>query len=836
MYDDPSEMRAEYDLIMQWLARSEISAAERRILTIERDNLAPQLNIDRQRVVGERHAARVLSALTPPDPEAVGALVDLARTIQGIAGEPGNPNLFYIYDHGERVAISREQADSLRNGLRNQLQRALRRIESNSTYYWERYHAQVALNEEHPVIAGISGWLADVEDPGLELANRSFAITAQLGVLSGHITAGDMVAAAAILPDVENNYEHIRTLARAYYEGYIEGAEIAVHRLELTRDISFAVAGSIAAVVAAPVVAGFVGVGGLGLTGAGATAATIGGTGVVVGTGMAGVRGTSAAGGVLLAGGSLSEAGSAFTSEAWRGFREGFIAGAGGSAARSLGIAIRGMAAAGSSVTAQVATRVGGEMLVNGTSTLVDSLWQSCRSEQGCNVEQAVQAALRSAVLSVPGALLGGSENPIVRGLVAPFTAGATAYIGARASGVSPEDALAHAGAAVASNILMSRAAHGSEVDAALESRGRSLGASTRQTVASTARRAAPYAAAIMIGVADAVPAVRSGSGRSPVVVEGSVSSAPVVSSPTRSIAPAPSTVEASTPGSPRVAVGPPVSEPISPIPEPTSSAPPRPPRLGTAHADSDGVSFSEPSMPTTQSARRPRVMVDEQRPIGPPDDAPARGSEPEPHAFDAELHPIEGDGRGAHAEATGDDVFEVDSGRAPHDDPRSRDDTEHVPPADAELDIRDEPGLRRDPSESTTPSERLRASLEAAEVHVPDGHDAHHIVASRGGGEAGDRARHVLENAGIGSDSAPNGVPLPRTSTDPGTVPEGLSRHQVLHTDRYYGALADVLEGVPRYDLPARAVSQLVRIDPSNVGARLAIVRELIIEGRFPH
>jgi Domain of unknown function (DUF4157) len=503
-YENPAEMRAEYDLIMQWLARTEISANERRIMTVERDNLAPQLNLDRQRVVTERHAERIHTALTAPDPHAVNALQNLARTIQGISNDPGNPNIFYIYNERERIAISREQAESLRNGLRDQIGNARRRIDSRVTYYWERYHAQAALNREHPIISRISGWLADVEDPRAELYSRYVQIGAQLGQLQGLINASDMVAAATVLPDVENNCEHIRSLARAYYEGYIEGAEIAVRRLEFTRDASFALAGSIAAVVAAPVVAGAVGVGGLGLTGTTATIATVAGTGVVVGTGMATVRGGSAATGVLLSGGTLEEAGSAFTSEAWRGFREGFLSGAGGAAARSVGLAIN---AAGGSMASQIATRVGAEMLINGTTTMIDTL------ARGGTLEDAARAAVISAAQAVPGALLGGSNNPAVRNLLAPFTASGTSYLAARANGASAEEALAQAGVALASNIAMSRALHSPEADAGLVERGRSIGAGARDAVTSTTRRAAPYLGATMIGLADALPPLRSGFG-----------------------------------------------------------------------------------------------------------------------------------------------------------------------------------------------------------------------------------------------------------------------------------------------------------------------------------
>jgi hypothetical protein len=503
-YENPAEMRTEYDLIMQWLARTEISANERRIMTIERDNLAPQLTLDRQRVVAERHAARVQTALTPAETGSANELVELTRTILGIANETGNPAIAYIYHHGERIAISAAQAQTLRNAIREQLTHASRRIESRLDYAWGRYTAQVEINDDHPVISSIAGFLGDVDDPGDDLYISYRTCMTRVHRMQRLIAAGSMLEAAQLIPRAERIAAEVSEMSARFYDGYIEGAEIAVRRLEFTRDASFAIAGSIAAVVAAPLVAGAVGVGGLGFTGAGATIATVTGTGVVVGTGMATVRGGSAATGVLLAGGSLEEAGSAFTSEAWRGFREGFLSGAGGAAARSVGLALN---AAGGTIARQVATRVGAEMLINGTTTMIDVL------ARGGTLEDAARAAVISAAQAVPGALLGGSNNPVVRNLLAPFTAGGTSYLAARAGGASAEDALAQAGVALASNIAMSRAAHSPEADAALVERGRSMGASTRDAVASTTRRAAPYLASTMIGLADALPPLRSGFG-----------------------------------------------------------------------------------------------------------------------------------------------------------------------------------------------------------------------------------------------------------------------------------------------------------------------------------
>ena len=116
--------------------------------------------------------------------------------------------------------------------------------------------------------------------------------------------------------------------------------------------------------------------------------------------------------------------------------------------------------------------------------------------------------------------------------------------------------------------------------------------------------------------------------------------------------------------------------------------------------------------------------------------------------------------------------------------------------------------------------SRALRDGLEAAGIPVPEGHDAHHIVPVNGGGDAGDRARVVLEREGIHIDHPENGIPLPQTTLNPETIPEGLSRHQTIHTGRYYEALAAALEAAP----------------PGTVRDLLQTIRTRIHEGRFLH
>lgn len=487
-YTNPAEMRTEYDLIMQWLTVPDVPQPERRILESERMNLTILLQGERERVAGARQAERLTLALTPTQSGQGSELGNLANIIEGIAGDTGNSELFWIYDRGERIPISRVQRDSLHTTLLDQLEHARGLMVNRVDYYWGRYRSQLDVNDEFPVISAISGWLGGVSDPGAELARRRLVAIGQLEQLRANIRTGHLREAGAMLAGLERDTQIIRAVSRAFYEGYIDGAETAVTVLEITRDVSFAVAASIGAVVAAPFVAGAVA--GAGITGTAATGLTIAGTGTLVGTGSGLVRGGSAALGVGVAGGSADEALAAFRSEGTRGFVDGFMAGAGGSAARALAPVL--LTRLGSQVAARVAT----QMIVNSGATVIDSL------VNGASIEQAARAGLTAAILSIPGGLIGG-DSRLSRQMLGPLMNSATAYIGAIANGATVDQARRGAIVALATGLATGGIIEGREQEiAGYEQSGRQVGRSARATVASTS-------AAVMIGISDAAPPIR---------------------------------------------------------------------------------------------------------------------------------------------------------------------------------------------------------------------------------------------------------------------------------------------------------------------------------------
>ena len=605
VYSDPAQMRAEYDLIMEWLARRDLPRPERRILELERDNLAPQFTSERSRVAGEARVARVRAALTPNEREAGQELQVAARVISGIVRDDANPNLYWIYQNNERIGISAEQANRVRTEIDHQLRRASRMINGDAEMSWDTYQSQLAVNRDSPIIAAIAGWLGGASDPGDELRIRRATLTAQLRGFDAAVATGDFVAAASRLGALERQGQIIHGAAAAFRDQHIEGAERAVGALEITRDVSFAIAGSIAAVVAAPLVAGAVA--GAGLTGGAATVATIGGTGLVVGSGEAVVRGGSSAGGVLLAGGTAREAGQTLLREGRRGAIEGFMAGAGGSAAGLLGPAL----GVGGQVGGQVLRRIAAEAIVNGTTATVDALIH------GATPAQAARAGVQAAVLSVPGAVVGGANSRIVRELGAPFAAGATAYVGAIASGQSRDEALRAATVAVTSAIVMNRVQHGSAADERLSQREQAL----NEAVAGTGAPAASPAAA-RTGIRVELEPATAPSGATPVTA-ATAGPADLPTGVRVELEAASSPPAAATRADDGVPA--PMPQPAGPASQPAYDRPSAPARTGAA----------EPSAgpPSTAS---PAVAQPEPSSVAAPTTSGSAATQPESHAAGA--------------------------------------------------------------------------------------------------------------------------------------------------------------------------------------------------------
>ncbi|GKQ37928.1 AHH domain-containing protein [Streptomyces sp. A012304] len=122
--------------------------------------------------------------------------------------------------------------------------------------------------------------------------------------------------------------------------------------------------------------------------------------------------------------------------------------------------------------------------------------------------------------------------------------------------------------------------------------------------------------------------------------------------------------------------------------------------------------------------------------------------------------------------------AFEDAARHAGPEEARLLDESDDIP-ADKALSPRDRP---HEPGGANSAASELAAAMGPG----PAGHDPHHIVADKDA--RAEVPRQILRQVGIEPrNSALNGVYLPRTSLDPGIVPQAATRHQTVHTNAYY-------------------------------------------------
>ena len=423
-YGSSEEVAAEIDRILAWLERSDLSRADRTLLRDELVHLAPQFESGRRAAAVDRQSARVARALTGGAASDEAQLENVSGVLRSVVPDPARPGVFVLIHEGERLDLGAEQVARLRSDVQQHFRQGARRVGSRIDTGFGYYESQLAVNRDSPVIAAIAGILGDAGDPGLAMSVRRGLAEARLAEVDSLVAAGDFAAAAKALALAERLGVQIERAGRAFNAAHISGAELAVTGLEITRDVSFAIAASIGAVVVAPVVT----------VGTGATAIVTGslGTSAVVGAGSGLLRGGSAAGGELLAGNSTTAAGAAFRREGARGVREGVATGLTGGLGHSAGAAF-GLAKEGAKLSTRLAVEAGADVTGGTVGRLLE----------GQSLGHAVSGAGRDALLGVPGSAVGG----VVRGagprvVAESAVSGLTAAGGALATGGSVNEAI----------------------------------------------------------------------------------------------------------------------------------------------------------------------------------------------------------------------------------------------------------------------------------------------------------------------------------------------------------------------------------------------------------
>ncbi|MGW5671220.1 eCIS core domain-containing protein [Micromonospora sp. NPDC003776] len=349
---DPTEIRAEVDRITAWLQRPDLSRADRSILRQELASLEPGFGAELGRASAQRQQQRLARALSPGDGADEAAVLANIRLIESIRPYQEQPGMAYVMHDGELLVFPQQLADRVRAEVTAALQEAARRTRSinDSTEY--RMNEHLRLNYEDQYVVGFFVSLVSGEEP-VDLQRRMLGPLADSNIALSRYRAAqqrgslsemaDAVFTAAVKAD------QAQTIVLNGIDRAVAAAGAIVTGLTITRNLAFAVALSIGAILAAPVVAA--GVAGTGATGLLATGMTAVGTGTVVGgegflLGFAG-----GAGGELFAGHGGQAALRTGLSEGRRVGEQGFAIGVGGGAslglARNLGVGAAGLTRGG---------------------------------------------------------------------------------------------------------------------------------------------------------------------------------------------------------------------------------------------------------------------------------------------------------------------------------------------------------------------------------------------------------------------------------------------------------------------------------------------------------
>ncbi|MFC8365662.1 DUF4157 domain-containing protein, partial [Streptomyces griseorubiginosus] len=585
---DPAEIRAESDRIAAWLLRPDVSRADRALLREELALLAPAVTADLDRARTERKQTRLARALSPTTTQDRAGVLANLRIIDSIRPYQAAPGSAYVVHEGELLVFPLETAQRVRAEVLTSLADAARRARGINDSTQFRMNEHLRLNyEEHEVV----GFLVSVfsgEEP-VQLQSRMLGPLAESTMALARFRAAARGGSLADMGDaVLTAVEQADRAQQIVLDGIdraVATAGAIVHGLEITRNLAFAVALSVGAVLAAPVVAA--GVAGLGATGLTATALTAAGTGAVVGGEGVVLGFTSGAGGELVAGHGVRSALSAGVDEGLRvgaqGVQIGVGAGVGLAAARTLGVGtgvaqgLSRLQSLGRGALAQGAGNAAGGV----TGALLTPPEGTGRGE----------AALWAGLTGFGLGALGGVAGTYAQGLSSPaarWAVGAALPAAVDAGGTYLQtgdlsQAFLSGGTSLAVGVLA--AGHQTERGERSRQRASQAGESVRRAVASAGRQVRSYVAGAAIGLADPVPALRLQQTSSSVTLSGG--QRPGAASP-RTGAPDPEV-------------------PTAPAPQPRTAPAPQPPaETAVTQASAPDHAVSSPATVISPQTRAP--------------------------------------------------------------------------------------------------------------------------------------------------------------------------------------------------------------------------------------
>ena len=345
---DPAEIRTEVDRITAWLQRPDLNRADRAILHQELATLEPGLGTALNTESAQRQQKRLAQALSPAAGADRGAVLENIRLIESIRPYAEQPGMAYVVHNGELLVFPQETADRVHAEVTAALEQAARRAHNMNESTKYRMGEHMRLNYEDQYVVGFFVSVVSGEEP-VEVQTRMLGPMSESNMALGRYSTaqqhGSLTQMANAVFTAVEKADQAQTIVLEGIDRALAAAGTIVQGLTITRDLSFAIALSIGAILAAPVVAA--GVAGLGATGLTATGLTALGTGTVVGGEGLVLGFTGGAGGELAAGHGGRAALRTGWSEAKRVGAQGAAIGVGGGAsfglARNLGVGAAGL-------------------------------------------------------------------------------------------------------------------------------------------------------------------------------------------------------------------------------------------------------------------------------------------------------------------------------------------------------------------------------------------------------------------------------------------------------------------------------------------------------------
>ena len=413
VFRDADEMRDEFDRIVSWLQRKDVSAADRRTLKMQLELLAPQLGEQLQQHAVERRRNVIGRALTPTGTaDARTAIVDAVRLVDSIKPVTGSADAFYLMHGNEMITLTRDEAVAIRTATIAELQKAAKQVERINDDAFGRIEHQAAVDREQSFAAWGTSLFTDkttweLLDEFLPIYQS--AVDAYLAV-NRAARSGDLMTMAQELANAEERAVKGSLLVSAHVDDIQTTGGKIITGLQITQAVAFTIVMIGTAGAAAPAIG--TGLAGAGITGTAGTLLTAAGTAGVVGAEGFALHGGSAMGGQLAAGRSLDEAAAVGWKEGKKGFETGAKIGVSVVAA-PLVAARFGATAQGLSTTSRV--------LRSGSAAGTTNL----------GVEAGARAVFHQeligggdAAAAFGGGLLGGATGPLTQKIVNPVLRG----------------------------------------------------------------------------------------------------------------------------------------------------------------------------------------------------------------------------------------------------------------------------------------------------------------------------------------------------------------------------------------------------------------------------